>query len=182
MVGAYARYTPGRTTKIGPRPPKQRKNRGFPKNAVPGALEPSFRAADALSKRVLDRRGPPRRIAGMPSKRLPEIVKKILDSYEKVGGLNNTDGHNLPSKRSLDALCGQLLQFLFPGFHDERPIHKNELAEMTELRLQELAERQEPEPARGGWRRRPRARGDDGFFGCVAGNPGVVAHRYRGGV
>jgi serine O-acetyltransferase len=77
----------------------------------------------------------------MSSKRLPEIVKKILDSYEKVGGLNNTDGHNLPSKRSLDALCGQLLQFLFPGFHDERPIHKNELAETTELRLQELAER-----------------------------------------
>jgi serine O-acetyltransferase len=75
------------------------------------------------------------------SKRLPEIAKKILDSYEAVGGLNNTDGHNLPSKRSLDALCGQLLQFLFPGFHDEQPIHRNELAETTELRLQDLAER-----------------------------------------
>jgi serine O-acetyltransferase len=75
------------------------------------------------------------------SKRLPEIAKKILDSYGAVGGLNNTDGHNLPSKRSLDALCGQLLQFLFPGFHDEQPIHRNELAETTELRLQDLAER-----------------------------------------
>lgn len=141
MFGAYARYAPARTTKIVPQPPKHRKNRGFPKNPVPGGLEPSFWAAEALPKRVLDRRGRSRRIAGMPSKRLPQIVEKILASYESVGGLNNTDGHNLPSKRSLDALCGQLLQFLFPGFHDERPIHKKELAETTELRLQELADR-----------------------------------------
>ena len=72
--------------------------------------------------------------------RLDEIAEGILASYEEVGGLNNTDGHNLPSKRALDNLCEQLLQFLFPGFHDERPIQKSELASITRERLGALAE------------------------------------------
>ena len=33
-----------------------------------------------------------------------------------------------------------MLQFLFPGFHDERPIHKSELASITRERLGALAE------------------------------------------
>jgi serine O-acetyltransferase len=73
--------------------------------------------------------------------RLDGISEKILASYEAVGGLNNTDRHNLPSKRAVDSLCEQLLQVLFPGFHDERPIHKNELGETTRIRLEALAER-----------------------------------------
>lgn len=73
--------------------------------------------------------------------RLAGISEKILTSYEAVGGLNNTDRHNLPSKRAVDSLCEQLLQVLFPGFHDEHPIHKNELAEVTRIRLEALAER-----------------------------------------
>lgn len=76
----------------------------------------------------------------MPS-RLAGIAEKILTSYEAVGGLNNTDRHNLPSKRAVDTLCEQLLQVLFPGFHDERPIHKSELGETTRVRLEALAER-----------------------------------------
>lgn len=71
--------------------------------------------------------------------RLSGIAEMMLTSYEEVGGLNNTDGHNLPSKRALDTLCHRLLQFLFPGFHDERPLHKAELAETTRLRLEELS-------------------------------------------
>ena len=71
--------------------------------------------------------------------RLTEIAKKILTSYEEVGGLNNTDRHNLPSKRELGLFCEQLLQFLFPGFHDEKPIHKDELGGITEFRLRDMA-------------------------------------------
>jgi serine O-acetyltransferase len=73
--------------------------------------------------------------------RLAGISEKILTSYETVGGLNTTNCHNLPSKRAVDSLCEQLLQVLFPGFHDEGPIHKNELGEMTRVRLEALAER-----------------------------------------
>jgi len=70
---------------------------------------------------------------------LKDVVSNVLVSYEEVGGLNNTDGHNLPSKRALVQICEQLLQFLFPGFHDEKPIHKSELGEITEKRMHALA-------------------------------------------
>ena len=68
------------------------------------------------------------------------VVRDILRSYGDVGGLNNTDGHNLPSKRALGHVCGLLLQVLFPGFHDDRPIHQAELADLTEERLAKLAD------------------------------------------
>jgi len=80
--------------------------------------------------------------------RLDEIAKGILASYNEVGGLNNTDGPNLPSKRAMDNLCEQLLQFLFPGFHDEGPIHKDELAILTRERLGALAEQFEDQIAK----------------------------------
>jgi serine O-acetyltransferase len=72
--------------------------------------------------------------------RLSAIARKVLGSYGELGGLNNTDGHNLPSRRTLDVLCGRLTQLLFPGFHDEKPIHCDELAAITERRLGEFAE------------------------------------------
>ncbi len=71
---------------------------------------------------------------------LRQVIRDTLVSYEEVGGLNNTDGHNLPSKRMLGQICGQLLQVLFPGFHDENPIHKSELGDLTEERLLKVSE------------------------------------------
>ena len=71
---------------------------------------------------------------------LEEIARNVLASYEEVGGLNNTDGHNLPSKRELGQICEQILQFLFPGFHDEKPIHKCELGDLTNERMRSLAD------------------------------------------
>jgi len=70
---------------------------------------------------------------------LKEVVRNVLASYEEVGGLNNTDGHNLPSKRTLVQICEQILQFLFPGFHDEKPVHKCELGDLTNERMRSLA-------------------------------------------
>ncbi|MEI6035266.1 MAG: serine O-acetyltransferase EpsC [Verrucomicrobiae bacterium] len=70
---------------------------------------------------------------------LNHLTREILGSYGEVGGLNNTDGHNLPSKRALGHLCSRLLQVLFPGFHDDKPIHKSELSNLTSERISELA-------------------------------------------
>ena len=70
---------------------------------------------------------------------IQSAAREIVASYEQVGGLNNTDGHNLPSKRALGQICEQLLQVLFPGFHDEHPIHKGELADLTSERLRDLS-------------------------------------------
>ena len=49
-----------------------------------------------------------------------ETVPELLRSYQRAGGLNNRDAHNMPSKRAVGQICEDLLQFLFPGFHDDR--------------------------------------------------------------
>lgn len=70
-----------------------------------------------------------------------QITDAILESYCLVGGINNIDGSNLPSKRAIAAICEDLLQLLFPGFHDEEPIHSKHLRRATEHRLRTIADR-----------------------------------------
>ena len=65
----------------------------------------------------------------------------ILRSYETGGGINHVDGANLPSKRAVAAICEDLLQLLFPGFHDAEPIHSQHLARVTSHRVFAIAER-----------------------------------------
>jgi len=72
---------------------------------------------------------------------LKQVARDLLASYETVGGLNNTDGLNLPSTRAIASICEDLLQLLFPGFHDEEPIQGEFLAEITTVRITNLAER-----------------------------------------
>ena len=74
-------------------------------------------------------------------KSLDPITSAILESYTLVGGINNIDGSNLPSKRAIAAICEDLLQLLFPGFHDEEPIHTRHLQRVTAHRHQSIADR-----------------------------------------
>lgn len=79
---------------------------------------------------------------------LQKVVRDLLDSYETVGGLNNTDRLNLPSTRAIESICEDLLQVLFPGFHDEEPVHADFLAGLTEARISSLADRLEDQIGR----------------------------------
>jgi len=72
---------------------------------------------------------------------LATIVEQILSSYETGGGMNNIDGSNLPSKQALAAICEDLLQLLFPGFHDREPIHSQHLPRVTQHRVFSISER-----------------------------------------
>ncbi len=72
---------------------------------------------------------------------IPHLVGEILDSYSKVGGINNVDGSNLPSKRAVASICENLLQLLFPGFHDSEPIHSKGLRHATAYRVGSIADR-----------------------------------------
>lgn len=76
-------------------------------------------------------------------KALPQVIRDMLASYEEVGGMNNTDGLNLPSKRAMHQICEDLLQLLFPGFHDEEALHKKSLPVLTRHRVTSMAERLE---------------------------------------
>ncbi len=79
---------------------------------------------------------------------LPLIVQELLRSYREVGGINNLDGTNLPSKRALAILCADLLQLLFPGFLDEKVNHSMELRQSTQPRVESFARRLETEIAK----------------------------------
>jgi serine O-acetyltransferase len=74
-------------------------------------------------------------------KNLGKITDLILASYLTGGGTNNIDGSNLPSKRALASICEDLLQLLFPGFHDQEPIHSQHLTRVTHHRLYSIADR-----------------------------------------
>jgi serine O-acetyltransferase len=81
-------------------------------------------------------------------KTLQKVVRDLLASYESVGGLNNTDRLNLPSTRAIVSICEDLLQLLFPGFHDEEPVHADFLAQLTKVRITSVSERLEDQICR----------------------------------
>jgi serine O-acetyltransferase len=76
-------------------------------------------------------------------KAMSHVVEDILASYDRVGGMSNTDAHNLPSKRAVGGICEDMLQILFPGFHDEEAIHKGSLPVLTRHRVSSVMERLE---------------------------------------
>ena len=72
---------------------------------------------------------------------LGKITGTILESYRQAGGFNNADQTNLPSKRALATICEDLLQLVFPGFHDLEPIHSQHLTRVTSHRVFSIADR-----------------------------------------
>jgi serine O-acetyltransferase len=72
---------------------------------------------------------------------LRDCVPELLASYERVGGLNNSDAHNMPSKRAIGQICEDLLQLLFPGFHDDAAVHHGSLADLTVERMARVVAR-----------------------------------------
>lgn len=80
---------------------------------------------------------------------LNAFVPGLLASYERVGGLNNQDAHNMPSKRAVALICEDLLQLLFPGFHDEDAVRHASLAELTHHRIERVVARLEDQVRKG---------------------------------
>lgn len=70
-----------------------------------------------------------------------KVTEAILRSYETGGGTNHVDGANLPSKCTIAEICQDLLQLLFPGFHDIEPIHSSHLPRVTAHRVHSIGER-----------------------------------------
>jgi len=72
-----------------------------------------------------------------------QIVSDVVTSYDQLGGLNNQDVHNMPSKRAVGVICEDLLRILFPGFHDDDAIHKHTVFDLTEERLSSVVSKLE---------------------------------------
>jgi serine O-acetyltransferase len=74
-------------------------------------------------------------------KSVAPLIADVLDSYRETGGINNIDGSNLPSKRAIRNICEDILQILFPGFHDEEPVASDQVKSITSARVFSIAER-----------------------------------------
>ncbi|MBV8225650.1 MAG: serine acetyltransferase, partial [Verrucomicrobia bacterium] len=74
-------------------------------------------------------------------KTVAPLMQRLLVSYQEIGGINNIDGSNLPSKRAMSQVCEDLLQILFPGFHDEEPIATEKIAQITSDRILSIVDR-----------------------------------------
>ena len=72
---------------------------------------------------------------------LPRVTARLLTSYRHVGGINNIEVVNVPSKQAVGSICEDLLQLIFPGFHDEKPFLSSELPEITARRVESLGAR-----------------------------------------
>jgi serine O-acetyltransferase len=77
-----------------------------------------------------------------------EYLDGLVRSYERVGGLNHSESHNLPSKRAVGQICEDLLQLLFPGFHDDDAIQPGQVRELIGNRLSSVALRLEEQVRR----------------------------------
>src|SRR5262245_39003743 len=77
----------------------------------------------------------------MTESNLRHLIARVLGSYREIGGINNIDGSNLPSKRAIAQICEDFLQILFPGFHDEQPIATEQVDQITSERILSVAER-----------------------------------------
>lgn len=72
---------------------------------------------------------------------IDRATEQMLASYSQIGGLNHGEGSNLPSKPAIGEICQDLLQVLFPGFHDSKAVVEAELPELTRARITSLVSR-----------------------------------------
>lgn len=57
-------------------------------------------------------------------KGLPRLVDQLLDSYEKIGGMDHLTGRDLPSKKVVIEVLEDLFTILFPGYLGKEEITK----------------------------------------------------------
>ncbi len=66
---------------------------------------------------------------------ISQIVQKLLDSYEKVGGINHAGGANLPSQQHIIDIVQTLRMIIFPGYYDQGAIDEAALPYTTGERV-----------------------------------------------
>lgn len=76
---------------------------------------------------------------------LTQLTDQLVSSYARVGGINRLDAVNLPSKFAIGEITTLLLQLLFPGFFDDKPIHSYEIKMETTSLMDSVAGKLEDE-------------------------------------
>ena len=64
-----------------------------------------------------------------------EAVRGILESYERLGGINHIGGPNLPSRQRTIDILQTLHTLLFPGYYEREPMDEAALPYLTGERM-----------------------------------------------
>ena len=60
----------------------------------------------------------------MPKSKLPHIIEKIVETYDREDGINHIEGPNLPSRERVVEIVNNFLNVLFPGYYEKQEISK----------------------------------------------------------
>ena len=63
----------------------------------------------------------------MPKTKLPQIIGKIVDTYDSEDGINHIEGPNLPSRDRVVEIVIDFLNVLFPGYYEKQELAKGDL-------------------------------------------------------
>ncbi len=63
----------------------------------------------------------------MPKTKLPQIIGKIVDTYDSEDGINHIEGPNLPSRDRVVEVTTSFLDVLFPGYYEKQELSKGDI-------------------------------------------------------
>ena len=63
----------------------------------------------------------------MPESKLPQIIGKIVNSYDSEDGINHIEGPNLPSRASVVEIAVDFLNVLFPGYYEKQELSRGDI-------------------------------------------------------
>jgi len=58
----------------------------------------------------------------MDKSKLPQIIGKIVDTYDREDGINHIEGPNLPSRERVVEIAINFLNVLFPGYYEKQEL------------------------------------------------------------
>ncbi len=67
------------------------------------------------------------------------VVEEILDSYERIGGINHIGGPNLPSRQSIVRIVTDLESVIFPGYREDDMLYPEDVKFAIAERIARLA-------------------------------------------
>ena len=63
----------------------------------------------------------------MQKTKLPQIIGKIVDTYDSEDGINHIEGPNLPSRDRVVEVTTSFLDVLFPGYYEKQELSKGDI-------------------------------------------------------
>jgi len=60
----------------------------------------------------------------MPETKLPQIIERIVNTYDAEDGINHIEGPNLPSRERVVEIAVHFLNVLFPGYYEKQELSK----------------------------------------------------------